>query len=49
LRAEAFNVWNHVRFRDPNLNASSRDFWPMSDAGHPRLVQFALKLTFKAA
>ena len=42
LRAEAFNVWNNVRFRDPNMNASSRDFGPISDAGHSRLIQFAL-------
>jgi hypothetical protein len=46
LRAEAFNVWNHVSFRDPNMNASSRDFGPISDAGHPRLIQFAPKMTF---
>jgi hypothetical protein len=46
LRAEAFNIWNNVRFHDPNMNASSRDFGPISDAGHPRLIQFALKLTF---
>jgi hypothetical protein len=46
LRAEAFNVWNNVRFRDLNMNASSRDFGPISDAGPPRLIQFALKLTF---
>jgi hypothetical protein len=46
FRAEAFNVWNHASFRNPNMNASSRDFGTISDAGHPRLIQFALKLTF---
>jgi hypothetical protein len=46
FRAEAFNVWNHASFRSPNMNASSRDFGTISDAGHPRLIQFALKLTF---
>jgi len=44
FRAEAFNVWNHASFRDPNMNASSRDFGTISVAGHPRLIQFALKL-----
>jgi len=28
------------------MNASSRDFGPISDARHPRLILFALKLTF---
>ena len=34
--------------RRPDLigNASSRDFGTISDAGHPRLIQFALNLTF---
>ena len=46
FRAEAFNVWNHASFRNPNVNASSRDFGTISDAGYPRLIQFALKLMF---
>lgn len=46
FRAEAFNVWNHASFRNPNMNASSRDFATISDAGPPRLIQFALKVLF---
>jgi hypothetical protein len=46
FRAEGFNVWNNANFRSPNMTASSRDFGPISDARHPRLIQFALKLTF---
>ena len=46
FRAEAFNVWNHASFRNPNVNASSRDFGTISDAGPPRLIQFGLKLVF---
>ncbi len=46
FRAEMFNVWNHASFRNPNMNASSRDFGTISDAGSPRLIQFAMKLTF---
>lgn len=46
FRAEMFNVWNHASFRNPNMNASSRDFGTISDAGSPRLIQFALKLVF---
>jgi hypothetical protein len=49
FRAEAFNGWNHARFRSPNIKASSRDFGPISDAGHLRLIQFALMLTLYAA
>jgi len=46
FRAEAFNVWNHASFRNPNMNSSSRDFGTISDAGPPRLIQLALKLLF---
>ncbi len=46
FRGEFFNVWNHASFRNPNVNASDRNYGTISDAGPPRLVQFALKLTF---
>ena len=46
FRAEGFNVWNNTSFRSPNMTASSLDFGPISNARHPRLIQFALKLTF---
>lgn len=31
---------------NPNLNASSRDFGTISDAGPTRLIQFAIKVVF---
>ncbi len=48
FRAEMFNVWNHASFRPASLNtnASALAFGTISDAGAPRLVQFALKVTF---
>ena len=46
FRAEAFNVWNHASFRNPNMDASSLDFGTISAAGFPRLLQFGLKLYF---
>ena len=46
MRFEAYNVWNHVNFRNPNVTLSSRDFGTVSDAGAPRLLQVALKLIF---
>ncbi len=46
LRGEFFNVWNHTNFRNPNMSAASRDYGTITDAGPPRLMQVALKLTF---
>ena len=46
LRGEFFNVWNHASFRNPNTTASSISYGTITDAGPPRLAQFALKLTF---
>ncbi len=46
FRGEAFNVWNHASFRNPNMSASAREYGTISDAGPPRLIQFGLKLLF---
>jgi hypothetical protein len=46
FRAEAFNVWNHASFRNPNMGANSLNYATISDAGPPRLVQLGLKLLF---
>lgn len=46
FRAEAFNAFNHASFRNPNTNASSRDYATISDAGPPRLLQLGLKFLF---
>ncbi len=46
FRAEFFNIFNHASFRNPNMTANDRNYATISDAGPPRLVQFALKLLF---
>ncbi len=46
FRSEFFNVWNHVNFRNPNMTANDRNYATISDAGPPRLIQFALKFVF---
>lgn len=47
FRAEFFNAPNRVNFGNPatNLNSTS-SFGKISSAGSPRIVQFALKLSF---
>lgn len=46
FRGELFNIWNHAQFRNPNMTANDRNYATISDTGPPRVVQFALKLTF---
>lgn len=53
FRAEAFDVFNHPNFGDPNLNVGSGTFgvitstrFPTGDFGSSRQLQFALKITF---
>lgn len=55
FRAEFFNLFNHVNFANPSLNADRGPYVDLSkpDAGkiidtlgNPRLIQFALKLRF---
>jgi hypothetical protein len=46
LRAEAFNIANHANFGLPIADLNSPSFNQILSAGSPRLVQFALKLTF---
>jgi hypothetical protein len=53
FRAEAFDIFNHPNFGDPNLNFGSATFgvitstrFPTGDFGSSRQLQFALKLTF---
>jgi Carboxypeptidase regulatory-like domain/TonB-dependent Receptor Plug Domain len=46
LRAEVFNVFNNVNMNLPNSTLSSPAFGTISVAGSPRIVQFALRLSF---
>ena len=48
FRAEFFNLWNHAQFGQPvnDIAAGSAFGYVNSTVNNPRLVQFALKLTF---
>jgi hypothetical protein len=46
FRAEFFNLLNRVNLSNPNTNASSVQFGRITSAGAPRVIQFALKLSF---
>ena len=47
FRAEFFNLWNHAQFGLPVNDVSAVGFGAVnSTVNNPRLVQFALKLTF---
>lgn len=46
LRLEAFNVFNHAEFEDPNTNLASPTFGQVFATYDPRIVQIALRLTF---
>jgi hypothetical protein len=46
FRAEVFNVFNNVNMNLPNSTQSSPAFGTISGAGAPRIVQFALRLSF---
>jgi hypothetical protein len=47
LRAEFFNALNHPQFGNPNLTFGSASFGQiLTSSVNPRVVQFALKLTF---
>jgi len=47
FRAESFNVFNTPHFGDPNASRNSGAFGSItSQAGNPRIMQFALKLMY---
>ena len=46
FRAECFNVANHANFYLPDNDINSPTFGRILQAGPPRLLQFALKLSF---
>lgn len=46
FRFEAFNALNNVNLNPPNSSRSSSTFGRITTAGDPRILQFALRLTF---
>jgi hypothetical protein len=46
FRAESFNIANHANFGLPVADLNSPNFGQIETAAPPRLMQFALKLTF---
>jgi outer membrane receptor protein involved in Fe transport len=46
LRAEAFNVFNHTQWTGVNPYVSTDNFLYATGAHMPRVLQFALRITF---
>ncbi len=47
IRAEMFNVFNHINLGNPNVNVTNANAGRITSMrGHPREVQFGLRLTF---
>ena len=46
FRAEAFNILNSTRFRNPNGTFGGANFGIINDAFDPRVVQLALRFAF---
>jgi hypothetical protein len=46
FRAEAFNIFNRPNFGNPVSNLTAANFGAITSASSPRILQFALKLSF---
>ncbi len=46
FRLEAFNVFNHARFNNPNTTINNNNFGRITTAQDPRIMQAALKVNF---
>ena len=46
VRSEFFNVLNHTNFNNPSGTLSSQNFGILLSSGDPRILQFAMKLSF---
>jgi hypothetical protein len=46
LRLEAFNIFNHTEFLNPDTNPNSGTFGQVTTTADPRILQLALRLTF---
>jgi len=46
VRLEAFNVFNHTNYAQPNNSFGTSAFGSITSAGTPRIVQVALRVAF---
>jgi hypothetical protein len=46
LRADAFNIFNHAEFSNPDTNIGDPSFGQISSTSDPRILQLALHLKF---
>lgn len=46
IRAEAFNLFNHTNYANPNTNFGTAQFGAITSAGLPRIVQLAVRVGF---
>ena len=46
FRVEAFNLFNHAEFQNPDTNIFSGTFGEVTSTYDPRLIQLALRLSF---
>ncbi|MBI3693885.1 MAG: carboxypeptidase regulatory-like domain-containing protein [Acidobacteria bacterium] len=46
FRAEFFNMWNHTQFQNPDGGIASPNFWRVTTAQDPRLIQLGLRYMF---
>jgi len=46
IRAESFNLVNHVNFNTPVATLNSGNFGQITSAGDPRIIQLAAKFVF---
>jgi hypothetical protein len=46
MRLEAFNIFNHTEFTDPNTNIYSPQFGQVTGTYAPRIIQIALRFAF---
>jgi len=46
FRSEFFNLFNHTNFGNPSATVTGTTFGQIWGAGDPRIIQFALRLSF---
>jgi hypothetical protein len=46
FRVEAFNLFNHAQFQNPDTNIFSGTFGQVTRTYDPRIIQLALRLSF---